>query len=82
MTNNAHCLLYGFKQILPLLIDLFQLGQKELANAFESLWTLNATLLLSGWTSFSDTDFVPEAVPSLIMSLHQVTIVNPACAFV
>jgi hypothetical protein len=82
MTNNAHCLMYGFKQIMPLLMDLFQLGQNELANAFESLWTLSGTLLVSGWTNFSDAEFIPESVPALIMTLHQVRNAHIACALI
>jgi hypothetical protein len=81
MTNNAHCLLYGFHKIIPLLLNLVGQEEGEVSKAFDQLWSVNSTLLISGWTNFTEPEFVPEAAQSLIMTLHKVILIYIACPY-
>jgi hypothetical protein len=82
MANNAHCLLYGFSKIMPLIINLIERDDSELHQAYKSLWKMASKFLVSGWITFSDPEFHSESARSLIISLHKVMIyIYVACTF-
>jgi hypothetical protein len=53
-------------------MDLLGQSDSEIQKVFDQLWSINSTLLISGWTNFSDQEFLPEAAQSLIMAFHKV----------